>query len=126
MLSSNRNSKQKALEFIANTTWSQVQAMGIKNFLKRVQALLPKHQKPITITRLPKSDGSHINGPSNAVEGYPINTNHELQTECFSSEVVSSGYHWGSCSYVSSATVCHRDAACNWSCTSAQTYESTC
>ena len=126
MLSSNKKSKQRALEFIGNTTWRQVQSMGIKNYLKQVQALLPKNQKPVTITRLPKSDGSHINGPSNAVEGYPIDTNHELQTNCYSTNIVSSGYHFDSCSYVASATVCHRDASCNWSCTSSQTYESTC
>ena len=126
----NRGNKAAALNLIGNTTWAQVEAMGVKRFIKRITDLLPDREVT-NITRLPKHYGSHVNGPSNAVEGFP-SEDHNLYDMCYSTYYISSGHssYSGECtSYISSATMCHCNLDGIWECSehwSSQVTESNC
>ena len=130
-ISYNRGSNiQAALNFVGKTSWTEVQAMGIDNYLQQVTKLLPEGQV-FHITRLQQHDGSHVNGPSIAVEGKP-SVNDEIMGNCNSTQYIASGYTdymTDDCNtYQSAATVCHCSCAqaCNWTCGSSNYYESTC
>ena len=120
--------KEAALNLVGRYTWQEKQEMGIHKFLEMVVDAWPEGE-PMAITRLQKPDGSHINGPSNAIEGYPSEDN-QVMWNCVSNEIIMGGYEWcqsGTCeSYSSNHSLCHCDSAGTWTCISNQQYESNC
>ena len=116
---------------ITNTTWAEKEKMGLKNFMNQLHQLTKNEKEGWSYTRSSKSNKSHINGPSNAIEGYPIDTQHQTMDECYSTEYHNhSGGSWqnfGNCgSYAATEVFCHKNHQCVWSCISAQYSESTC
>ena len=118
--------KQTALNLVGRYTWQEKQSMGIHKFLEMVVSSWPEGE-PMAITRLQKPDGSHINGPSNAIEGYPSEDN-QVMWNCTSQEMIMGGYSYssGCAGYSSNHTLCHCDSSGTWSCQSHQVNESNC
>ena len=118
--------KKAALDLVAEYSWQEKQSMGIHKFLKMVTNAWPEGE-PIAITRLQKPDGSHVTGPSIAIEGHPTEDN-QVMWNCTSTETIMVGYSYssGCAGYSSNHTLCHCDSSGNWSCTSSQVNESNC
>ena len=120
--------KEAALDFVGSHSWQEKEAMGIHNYIRMLTDLWPPGE-PMVITRLQQPDGSHITGPSIAIEGFPSKDN-QIMGNCQSQDIIMGGYTWinyGSCdTYGSNHSVCHCDANGNYTCTSSQQSESTC
>tara|TARA_R100000152_G_C6733807_1_gene158193 strand:- start:252 stop:644 length:393 start_codon:yes stop_codon:yes gene_type:complete len=126
-----KKTKTRIENLITNTTWAEKEKMGLKNFVQKLAQLSKNEREGWSYTRLSKPDKSHINGPSNAIEGYPIETQHQTMDECYSTEyhMYGGSNYWtnGVCETLTSATsMCHKNHACQWSCVSTQIQENTC